>query len=386
MTKQLFKLFTFFFISYIAVSCSEQDLPDIPGNSDNAGQGIATIDQSEIKAEGGGFIIRIKTAGAWQAKSSETWCTLNQTSGNGNGSITGYLQANTGAERNVTITIEAGKESVTLKLKQLPNNGGNTGTSSQYAKRIEVPELQTKGNNLFITNKTQYNGKETITYSLEYNCNMKMANWVAFTFDNTTCLQIVKRPSNDPWSDDMNIPAPYQTHASDYNFNKNQMARGHLCASSDRLYSKEANEQTFIMSNVNPQIQNKFNAGIWAKLEERVQKWGQVSSSNDTLYVVKGGSFTDYNNIKFIDYQIPIPQYFFMAILSLKEGKYHAIGFWLEHKEYSNSDFKSYALSIDELEAKTGLNFFCNLSKNPSDPANKEEVVEANFNPSDWSW
>ena len=44
MAKQLFKLFTFFFISYIIVSCSEQDLPDIPGNSDNTDQGIAVID------------------------------------------------------------------------------------------------------------------------------------------------------------------------------------------------------------------------------------------------------------------------------------------------------------------------------------------------------
>ena len=137
MTKQLFKLFTFFFISYIAVSCSEQDLPDIPGNPDNTEQGFAVIDQSEIKAEGGGFIIRIKTDGAWQAKSSATWCTLNRTSGNGNSSITGYLQANTGAERNVTITVEAGKESATLTLKQTGSNGV---TSSNYSGRIEIPK------------------------------------------------------------------------------------------------------------------------------------------------------------------------------------------------------------------------------------------------------
>lgn len=41
-----------------------------------------------------------------------------------------------------------------------------------------------------------------------------------------------------------------------------------------------------------------------------------------------------------------------MAILSLKNGQYKAIGFWFEHKSYSNNNYASYALSIDELEEK----------------------------------
>ena len=377
MTKQLFKLFTFFFISYIVVSCSEQDLPDIPGNPNNTEQGIAAIDQNEIKAEGGGFIIRIKTDGAWQVKSSAAWCTLNKTSGNGNSSITGYLQANTGAERNVTITIEAGKESATLTLKQ---TGGNGGTSSNYSGRIEIPKLKGGNMNLFITHTTTVNGKELPTFSIEYDCTQKSARWSACTFSTATPDNDAGR--GDRFTEDPKIPVQYQTSYSDYT--NSGYSRGHLVASSDRQYSEEANLQTFYMSNINPQIQNGFNGSIWANLEKCVQKWGTITNDQDTLYAVKGGTIDQQDNI--IRYlkennTIPVPKYFYMAILSLKNGQYHAIGFWFEHKSYAKGEsYKSYAISIDKLEEYTGIDFFHNL------PDNIENTVEANYKESDWSW
>ena len=119
MTKALFKLFILFIACSTAISCSEQDSPELPDNPGNTNQGIASIDQTQINANGGGFIIRVKADGTWQASSSETWCTLSRASGNGNGSISGYMKANTGAERSVIITIIAGKEKAEFTLKQL---------------------------------------------------------------------------------------------------------------------------------------------------------------------------------------------------------------------------------------------------------------------------
>ena len=91
MTKALFRLFILFITCSTVISCSEQDSPELPDNPSNTNQGIASIDQTQINANGGGFIIRVKTDGTWQASSSETWCTLSRTSGNGNGSISGYM-------------------------------------------------------------------------------------------------------------------------------------------------------------------------------------------------------------------------------------------------------------------------------------------------------
>lgn len=68
-----------------------------------------------------------------------------------------------------------------------------------------------------------------------------------------------------------------------------------------------------------------------------------------------------------------------MALLWLKNGQYKAIGFWLEHKAYSNSNsYPNYTVSIAELEKKTGINFFPNL------PNEIETAVEKSYNKSDW--
>lgn len=68
-----------------------------------------------------------------------------------------------------------------------------------------------------------------------------------------------------------------------------------------------------------------------------------------------------------------------MALLSLQSGTYKAIGFWLEHKSYNNSTgYADYTVSIDELEQKTGIDFFHNL------PDNVENEVEQGYHKSDW--
>lgn len=41
---------------------------------------------------------------------------------------------------------------------------------------------------------------------------------------------------------------------------------------------------------------------------------------------------------------------------------------------------KDYAISIDELEQKTGIDFFCNL------PDDIENAVEKSYTPADWGW
>ena len=177
MTKALFKLFILFITCSTAISCSEQDSPELPDNSGNTNQGIASIDQTQINANGGGFIIRVKADGTWQASSSETWCTLSRTSGNGNGSISGYMKANTGAERSVIITITAGKEEAKFTLKQLAGNGSNPVPDpekpSGYASMLEIPALKGGSMNQFITHTTKRNGKDYPTYSLEYSYKYK---------------------------------------------------------------------------------------------------------------------------------------------------------------------------------------------------------------------
>lgn len=386
MTKALFRLFILFITCSTAISCSEQDSPELPDNPGNTNQGIASIDQTQINANGGGFIIRVKTDGTWQASSSETWCTLSRTSGNGNGSISGYMKANTGAERSVIITITAGKEEAKFTLKQLAGNGSNPVPDpekpSGYASMLEIPALKGGSMNQFITHTTKRNGKDYPTYSLEYSYKYKHSYWIAYRFDNTTGGNVGR---NEAYKPDPELPSQYAAKHNDYT--NSGYTRGHLCASSDRQYSKEANQQTFYMSNISPQSGNGFNqsGSAWNTGEDKVQAWGyNISRSTDTLYVVKGGTIGEGMIKGYIKNEIAIPKYFFMAVLFRSGDNYKAIGFYMPHENLKDDpdkkDPKKYLMSIDALEQETGIDFFHNL------PDNIENTVEATYNVNDWQW
>ena len=127
---------------------------------------------------------------------------------------------------------------------------------------------------------------------------------------------------------------------------------------------------------------NKFNTGIWLTLEGQVQSWGRSCTSSDTLYVVKGGTIDKEDQIRgYIsnDLSKPIPKYYYMALLFKKGDSFKAIAFWMEHSDTPKSTkLVDYALSIDELEEKTGIDFFPNLNDN------LENALESTYSTKAW--
>ena len=79
------------------------------------------------------------------------------------------------------------------------------------------------------------------------------------------------------------------------------------------------------------------------------------------------------------------PAYYYIALLSEKDGVYNAIGFLVPHSETlpqkpTADDFKAYAVSIDRLEEETGIDFFCNLVDSV------ENAVEVACDFDAWIW
>ena len=158
-----------------------------------------------------------------------------------------------------------------------------------------------------------------------------------------------------------------------------------MLGSADRLNSKDANGQTFYLSNIMPQLRAFNEGGIWWNLEDFLRKNYDKSDFRDTLYVVKGGTISEGNYTKRgSNGQLTVPKYYFMAILAFAKryaktnGGYYAIAFWMEHKDNTAAVSSSYAITIDELERRTGIDFFCNL------PDDIENAVEKSFYLSDW--
>ena len=260
-------------------------------------------------------------------------------------------------------------------------------TTINCASRLEVPAI--KDNKCFFYHSSIEGTDTIVTYSFEYDTTKYHSRWIAFRFDAAT------RPKNVSRKDNRAVPQyphddvlPMQFAIDDDESFGAGYDHGHLCASADRLYSRAANDNTFYMTNMSPQLSN-FNQKYWTYYEEYVQNKGRDISFADTLYVVKGGTIDTDENI--LGYtcrgRIPIPKYYYMALLKVKNNTYSTLAFWIEHKDYDtknitdkNAEMKSKIVSIDQLEEYTGIDFFHNL------PDNIEEIVEANVTPSAWGF
>ena len=145
--------------------------------------------------------------------------------------------------------------------------------------------------------------------------------------------------------------------------------RGHQIPSNDRVATMEMNNQTFYFTNQTPQRQDKFNGAIWMNLEHRINSW---STASDTVYVVTGAvppsddaTWIKEKSIKDNDGKdIPIPSYYFKAVARKIGGKYHTIAFWMQHRDYTDSQsYMKYAVSVSDLEKNTGFEFFPGLDE-----------------------
>ncbi len=260
------------------------------------------------------------------------------------------------------------------------------------ALNLEMPRIDDETGDIYAHYVT-YNGQQVLNYVLDWHPEKKHSRWVAFVFTNTTAAQNWNRSNwngtewggtvweGDPFQPDPDIPVGERSELSD--FSNSGYQRGHLCASADRLFSQDANGQTFYLSNMSPQI-GSFNTTDWAALETQVRNWGRNSSFRDTLFVVKGGTIRDDQVQGSIGSGVAVPSHYFMALLCKKysggQNTYKAIGFWVEHRRYSSTpELSSWAVSIDELEELTGIDFFCNL------PDRIEIPVEQTYNPDSWT-
>jgi endonuclease G len=278
----------------------------------------------------------------------------------------------------------------------LVNANGNVAGQYQEVTRLEFPKVRVNDTNSVLL--LRYTTGYGLNYSIEYDLSKKAMRWVCFTFDSKNSQRNWSRKqweyTDNPWSQlnyqtykyydpfqpDLDLSAEARAELTDYPGSGYQ--RGHVCASSDRLCSRDANEQTYYLSNIMPQTY-ELNNGIWQDMEGYVNgnnailgnglvSWND-NAFRDTLYVCKGGTIDDANILKTTSSGLTVPKYYFMALLCLKDGRYKALAFWVEHttKNQKGDDITKYVISVDELERKTGQDFFCNL------PDELEEHVES---------
>lgn len=325
-----------------------------------------------VSAEPLDFFVTVEAPTRWTLTASpETWLSVSPSEGNaGKQEVIVSISANEGGERKAQLTLSANGKSVTYAITQ-QQAGGHTGGGGEYGSEtilgdvslLEAPKLSGRSSAYYITHRVEQG--QRVNFSVEYDVIYHHPIWVCYSADEYTSQRHTGR--SDAWSWDPFVPSQYEVTRSDFK----GYDRGHIVASADRLYSEEANQQTFYYTNMSPQRRN-LNTGVWLQLEQLVQGWARNSRLRDNLYVVKGGTLREGETIGATVGGITVPRYYWMAILAQRGDHYQAIAFWVDHTNPAQVDRpRTVAISIDQLEERTGLDLFHNL------PDNIETRVEA---------
>jgi endonuclease G len=341
--------------------------------------------------------LQIQTNLAWTASitAGSSFARLGSTtSGTGNGAINVTFDPNpSGVERSANLRVTVAEQEVNLTL----NQGLSTARPEQDIPfRLELPEV--RNSRWFIDHNY---------LALEFDTAQRHSVWVAFVFNSALRQSTVSR--TDRWAYDPLIPEQYQwafprvvNRPSDMPSLTvaGQFDRGHIVASEDRVSSLLANWETFYISNISPQF-SRFNqsGGLWYSLEGRVRAWAR---NFDTLYVVKGAAINRAGTVYTVQGEqlrfggvetlgtipernnVTIAKYWFMTMVGRTGDTFTGIAFWFENSQDSrgpSSVLHQHAITIRQLEHKTGINFFPNLGI--AFPA-IYEFVENNINLSNW--
>ena len=265
--------------------------------------------------------------------------------------------------------LSCSKDENDVKLSGISENKNKnlTGIYPEAA-RLEFPKLK-GGQIILLVHRT--NDKYGVNFCTEWDIQKKSQRWSCYQMHQGNYGGNVGRYQEGYPYDDLLDYANYFAMSDGTPFDpfwNSGYDHGHICPSADRQYSKEANRQTFFLTNMQPQ-RNVFNAGVWQQMEQQVRNWNR-STFRDTLYICKGGTIRDDQISRTLSNGLIVPKYFFMAVLCKNKSGYKAMAFWIEHKD-KDSDYRKdnqgnyllspYVTNIRELETLTGIDFFCNL-------------------------
>ncbi len=209
-------------------------------------------------------------------------------------------------------------------------------------------------------------------YSLDYNEQWEQANWVAYRLTKASLLAPnVKRSKR--FNYDAQISSRSAVH-SDYTHSG--YTRGHMAPAGDMAFNQVAMTESFLMSNMSPQLRG-CNNGIWKELEENVRDW---AFDNDELIVVSGPIFYSKNPKKIgKKNKVAVPDAFFKILVDNEGSEKKSIAFVIPN-DIEDDPLSEFAVSIDEVEKLTGIDFFYNYDENGFDNSS----LESEYNIKQW--
>ena len=182
-------------------------------------------------------------------------------------------------------------------------------------------------------------------YTVGYDYDRKIPSWVAYRLTPDSVNKKFKR--SNKFKEDTDIPMQYRSTLSDYK--RSGYDRGHMAASATVDSSYNAMMESFLLSNITPQLPGLNRQG-WRYLESYIREW---TNERGELYVVTGAMFIGEYTV--IGNGVYVPTHFYKVIYDA--AGIDAIAFLVPHRPVSKGELPAFIVSVDEVERQTGLDF-----------------------------
>lgn len=205
-------------------------------------------------------------------------------------------------------------------------------------------------------------------FVLSYNRDRGTPNWVSWHLDTADISEAVSRQNN--FAAYIGIPERWHavSHAS---YTGSGFDRGHNCPSADRTSSYAANAATFLMTNMIPQAPEN-NSGPWADLESHIRE--QVRNGYEA-YIIMGsygiGGVGNHGSANALaGGKVTVPSHIWKVALLLPNGdddfdrvtgRTSVIAVDMPNTNVIDRDWKTYRVSVDDIEERTGYDLFAEL-------------------------
>jgi endonuclease G len=193
------------------------------------------------------------------------------------------------------------------------------------------------------------------TAAISYNNTRGTANWIQWKTTKEMLGNSLPRPDFEP---DNDLPRGFRRITTrDYSGTGYQ--RGHLVPSADRFGDRSANAETFLMTNIVPQL-GSLNEFPWQKFESYVR--AQVRRGYDA-YQIAGA----YGEVQILKGRVTVPTNCWKIVALVKRGRGAAsidastriIAVDMPNvKGIENTPWQTYQTTIRAIEEKTGLDLF----------------------------
>jgi endonuclease G, mitochondrial len=209
-------------------------------------------------------------------------------------------------------------------------------------------------------------------YVLSYNDSKRIPNWVCWNLNKADIGNTKRAVGFDP---DPDLPKSFvRVKHSDYTgFG---FDRGHLCPSKDRSDTEENNKITFYTTNIMPQSP-ACNRGGWERFESYCR---DLTRDGSELYIAAGphgqGGTGEHGKRETIGKagEITVPAACWkvvMVVPNSEEMPTHAtrtLAVWMPNDQTVPEDWKPYAVTVAEVEKRTGYKFFPVVPDDVGDP------------------